>query len=189
MAFGTRIDILGNAAGTNTINSIFLLEEPPVTQWQALATYVGANWTANMRWCQWTGFTWTGCTISSMRPGGPASQFFPIGQVGAVNFCMPMQVAFVIKVGTGASGRSFNGRWFISGISTNMSINGKPSAIDLGTWSTKMSAILTAFKFQSGNPYSLALYSRKQDTLHPVLSLSVSPIFGTLRSRRFSAGI
>lgn len=189
MAFGTRIDVMGNAAGTNTINSLFILEEPTANLWPALASYVGTNWVAHMRWCQGNIFTWTSCTISSMRPGGPASQSFPINQIGAISFLMPMQVAFVIKVGTGASGRSFNGRWFISGIGTGMSLNGKPAPSDLTTWGTHLNAVLNAFKLQSGNPYSLALYSRKQDTLHPVLSLSCSPIFGTLRSRRFSVGI
>lgn len=189
MASGTRIQVFGNAAGTQTINTLYLVEEIQAGQWPTLAAKVDNDWCRKVNFCQATVFTWTGCQISWLSPTGPASQFFAFNRPGAVVGLLPMQVAFVLKLGTGFSGRSNQGRWYISGVCTSNNNLGMPSAAVMTQWPTQLAAIMTAWGIAVGSPYTLGVYSRKQGIVQPVLNLTCSPIWGTLRSRRFGVGI
>jgi hypothetical protein len=190
MAQGTRIQILGNGAGTNIINTMFLMESIPTQDWPALADKVKLKWCSSFSASfQGSIFRWTGVQISWLSPNGPTPQSFAFNVIGGNNSLLPMQVAFVIKLITGISGRSFNGKWYISGLAPVIVSNGFPATAYLDTMATKLAQIKADWTLNVGAPHTLAVYSRKRDQLSPVINLAVSPVFGTIRSRRFGVGI
>lgn len=189
MASGTLCRIYGNAAGTNFINSIVLTAPVPVQDWQLLANKVDQDWIRNLNTFQGQSVIWTAVQISHLDPGGPASQIFNLNRPGAGLGLLPMQVAYVIRLGTGQSGRSRQGRWFLGGLNTAANSNGMPSSTHLAQFPAALAAIKTAWTTNNNWSNGLGIYSRKLDQVTLITSFTVSPIFGTLRSRRFSVGI
>lgn len=190
MAEGTRIQIFGNAAGTTLINTLHLMESVPTQNWQALATKVDTEWCARFSTnFQSNLFTWTGCQISWVSVNGPTSQFFPFNRVGGNSGLLPMQLAWVIRLTSGISGRSWNGRWYLGGLSTVCNQNGMPSASFSTTMANQLALIKQSWGIAVGGQYTAAIYSRKRGVMQPILDFRLAPIFGTVRSRRFGVGI
>lgn len=190
MAVGTRIQIKGNGAGTNTITTMFLMEEIQSGLWPALADKVKLQWCgkfANI--INGIGFKWTGCEISWVAPTGPTPQSFAFTVLGGVSGLMPMQVGFVVKLTTGFSGRSKNGRWYLPGLSPVINTDGFPNPTAMTNMATAVSQIKSQWGIAVGGAHTLAVYSRKLDILMPVLDLLPGPVWATIRSRRFGVGI
>lgn len=181
--------MMGNAAGTNFVNTIYTQSEVAQSDWATLAAKADNDWIRKLNSFQSSLVTWTSATINYTRSDGPSSQSFPLNRPGALTGLLPMQLAFVIKVQTGLAGRGNNGRWFLSGLSTSQNVNGLPSSTSLTTFPASLAAILAAWS--NSNPLGgpLCLYSRKRDLLIPVSNLIVNTVFGTVRSRKFGRGI
>lgn len=190
MAEGTRIQIFGSGAGTTVINTMHLLESVPTQDWQALSIKVDQQWCTHLAGLfQGTTFKWTGCQISWVSPFGPTPQFFAFSRPGGNSGLLPMQVAWVIKLTTGISGRSFNGRWYLSGLSPVVNNLGFPNPTWTDQLVTKLALIKSAWGIAPGQPHTASIYSRKQGVMHPIIFFTPSPVFATIRSRKFGVGI
>lgn len=190
MATGTRIQIKGNGAGTNIINTMFLMEEIQSGLWPALADKVRLQWCGKFNnIVNGLPYKWTGCEISWIASTGPTPQSFAWNVSGGLSGLLPMQVAFVVKLMTGFSGRSMNGRWYISGLSPVVNTDGFPNSTAMSNMATALAGIKSQWGISVGGTNTLAVYSRKKNNLFPVADLAATPVWATIRSRRFGVGI
>lgn len=190
MPAGTKVQLMGSAAGTNTITTLFFRAPYDPNTASVMAQRLEDDFIRKLNSYQSSSFTWTNIRIGQIDSGGQSPYNKAINRPGASSGLLPMQLAYVVHLFSGFVGLGNRGRFFWPAVPPGYVANGFTSA----TFNTSFLAALDIVKgFWVGASatytYRWVIYSRKDNVLKDVSLLGFSTILGTLRSRRFGTGI
>lgn len=186
-----RVTLFGTGAGSNTQNVVRFRRDASIASAEVVANLVQTHFVEKARLrAQGSGFTWTGIKVEEKPdPGGEVfiKGFTIVGT--ASTGVLPMQCAVLWNLFVGPAGNASTGQLYWPGSPQSWNANGLVSATAL-TQHNALKDELTASFITGGGSSGLRwiVLSRKNDTIHEVSGIGISPVWATLRSRRLGRG-